>query len=301
MTGPDRARCGREMSSVGLILDGAVLIEDGVIAASGPRERVLRHEGASSARPIDAKGGVVLPGFVDSHSHPVFAQPRLEDFEKRIQGAGYAEIAASGGGILSTVNGVRGASRETLSAALRDRAAKFLAGGTTTLEAKSGYGLDLETELKMLRVMREVSAQGPLEIIATFIGAHALPPEMAGRRGGDVGRGCEEMIPAVAREGLARFADVFCEKGYFTPEDSRQVLQAALKSGLKTKIHAEQLSRSGGVALAVESKAASADHLDCVEEEDIASLTGGRTVACLVPGSNYFLAKPYAPARRLID
>lgn len=301
MTGPDRARCGKEMSSLGLIRDGAVLIEDGLILACGLRDLVMRHEGASSARLLDAGGGVVLPGFVDSHSHPVFAAPRLDDFEKRGQGKTYAEIAAGGGGILSTVNGVRGATLAALTAGLRERAQKFIAGGTTTLEAKSGYGLDLESELKMLRAIHEACAQVPLEMIPTFIGAHAVPAEMAGRREEYVRRVCEEMIPAVAREGLARFADVFCERGYFTPEDSGRVLQAAAQSGLKTKIHAEQLTRSGGVKLAVESRACSADHLDFIEEEDIASLVGGQTVACLVPGSNYFLAKPYPPARRLID
>lgn len=301
MIGPDRPRCGKEMSSLGLVRDGAVLIEDSVIVASGLRHIVQHHEKARGARLIDAGGRVVLPGFVDSHSHPVFAAPRLKDFEARVRGKSYAEIAEDGGGILSTVNGVRGATPEALAEGLRRRAAAFIACGTTTLEAKSGYGLDLDSELKLLRAIKLVGEEGPLELIATFIGAHAVPPEMKGRQAEYVQRVCSEMIPAVAQEDLARFVDVFCEKGYFTPEESARVLAAGGKAGLLAKIHAEQLSHNGGTAVAVKAGAFSADHLDCVEAADIAALAGGGVLACLVPGSNYFLGKPYPPGRRLID
>ncbi|MBI3554200.1 MAG: imidazolonepropionase [Elusimicrobia bacterium] len=301
MTGPDRPRCGREMSSLGMIRDGAVLVEDGTILAAGLRELVLKHEAASSARIVDAGGRVVLPGFIDSHSHPVFAGPRLDDFEGRIKGATYSELAERGGGILSTVNGVRGASEKRLADDLAALSQRFVECGTTTLEVKSGYGLDLETELKMLRAVRSAAAHVPLEMVPTFIGAHAVPPELVGRRDEYVRRVCEEMIPRVASESLARFADVFCEKGYFTVEDSGRVFEAAAKAGLGMKIHAEQLSHSGGAALAVKGKASSADHLDCIEQADVEALAAGGTVACLVPGSNYFLGKPYPPARRLID
>jgi imidazolonepropionase len=301
MTGPARARCGREMASVGLIPDGAVLVEDGKILASGMRDVVMSHEGASSARIVDAGGRVVLPGFVDSHSHPVFAKPRLDDFEKRLKGASYAELAEQGGGILHTVDGVRGADEKSLADGLRERAWRFIEAGTTTLEAKSGYGLDLDSELKTLRAIRTVAAQGPLELVATFLGAHAVPPELKGRREDYLRRVCEEMIPKVASEGLARFADVFCEKGYFTVEDAGKVFAAAKKAGLRGKIHAEQLSRSGSLKLAVEAEAVSADHLDCADAKDIEALVGSATVACLVPGSNYFLGKPYPPSRALID
>lgn len=301
MTGPDRPRHGKEMRSLGLIRDGAVLTDGGKILAAGFRDVVLGHPEAGSARIVDAGGRVVLPGFVDSHAHPVFAAPRLDDFELRIGGASYHEIAQKGGGILSTVSKVRGSSSAFLVEGLRRRAERFLESGTTTLEAKSGYALELEGELKMLRAVREAAASTALELVPTLLGAHAVPPELRGRRDDYVRRVCEEMIPAAAGEKLARFCDVFCEDGYFSLADSEKILEAALKAGLGVKIHAEQLSRSGSVALASRIGAASADHLDCVEQADIETLASSETVACLVPGSNYFLGKPYPQARRLID
>ena len=303
MSGPDRPRAGAEMSKIGLVRDGAVLIEDGTIVAAGLKDLVLRDERCGEARIVDAGGRVVLPGFVDSHSHPVFAQPRLEDFERRLKGETYAQMAAKGGGILSTVNGVRGATQADLVEGLVKRAALFLESGTTTLEAKSGYGLDLENELKMLRAIKEAGGRTPLELVATFIGAHAVPAEMKGRRDDYVRRVCEEMIPAVAADALARFVDVFCEEGFFSVDETRRILDAAHKHGLAAKLHAEQLSRQGSVVVALEHGATSVDHLDHALQDDIAALAGGAgsTVACLVPGSNYFLGKPYPPARRLID
>jgi len=259
------------------------------------RELVMRDERVEKARIVDAGGRVVLPGFVDSHSHPVFASPRLDDFEKRLAGATYERIASEGGGILSTVNAVRGSALPALVEGLVARAALFLKCGTTTLEAKSGYGLDLENELKMLRAIRQAGERTPLSFAATFIGAHAVPPELKDRRV------CDDMIPAVSREKLAAFADVFCEDGYFTLEDSGRIFEAAARHGLKLKIHSEQLSRGGSVALAVKAGAASCDHLDFANDEDAALLAASGTVACLVPGSNYFIGKPYPAARRLID
>jgi imidazolonepropionase len=301
MSGPDHPRAGAEMRSVGLVRDGAVLVEGGKIVAAGLKDLVLRHDRAGGAQIVDAGGRVVLPGFVDSHSHPVFAKPRLDDFERRLKGETYAQMAAAGGGILSTVNGVRGATQAQLAEGLRQRAVLFLECGTTTLEAKSGYGLDLDSELKMLRAIKDASAQTPLELVATFLGAHALPGEMKGRKDDYVARVCEEMIPAVAKEKLAAFVDVFCEDGFFSVADTRRVLDAARRHGLAAKLHAEQLSRQGSVVVALEHDAVSADHLDCVGQDDITALAGGATVACLVPGSNYFLGKLYPPARRLID
>lgn len=301
MTGPAAPRRGKEMSRLGLIRDGAVLVDEGLIVAAGLREVVLAHPKAKGARTIDAGGRVVLPGFVDSHAHPVFAAPRLKDFEARAQGRSYAEIAASGGGILSSVAAVRGATLEALAEGLKRRAADFLACGTTTLEAKSGYGLDPDNELKLLRAVRLAAEKTPLELVPTFLGAHAVPGELRGRREDYVRRVCEEMVPAVAKEGLARFIDVFCEDGYFTAEQSQRILEAGAKAGLKAKIHAEQLCRSGGCTVGLKAAAVSIDHLDCAEEEDMAALAQGPSVACLVPGSNYFLDKPYPPARRLID
>ncbi|MBI5210186.1 MAG: imidazolonepropionase [Elusimicrobia bacterium] len=301
MVGADRPRRGREMSSLGLIMDGAVLVEDGKIAAAGFKDLVLNDGRAKSSRIIDAGGRVVLPGFVDSHAHPVFAAPRLDDFESRAKGATYEELAAAGGGILSTVAGVRSATLDSLTADLRERARRILESGTTTLEAKSGYGLDLDSELKMLRAIATVASMGPLELVPTFLGAHAVPPEYKGRRDDYVRAVCEQMIPAVAREGLARFVDVFCEEGYFTAAESRRVLDAAAKAGLKRKVHADQLTRGGGAGVAAGAGAVSADHLECAEEADISALAASGAVATLLPGSNYFLAKPYPPGRRFID
>jgi len=301
LAGPNEPRRGKLMGSLGLIRGGALLVEDGAILAAGREETVARADGAAQAEVVDAGGRVVSPGFVDSHSHALFAAPRLSDFTARASGQSYERIAAAGGGILSSVNGVRGCAEEELARLLRERAEKFLACGTTTLEVKSGYGLELSSELKMLRAIKKAAQQTPLEIIPTFLGAHALPPEMAGRRDDYVRRVTGEMLEAVAREKLARFADVFCDEGYFSAEESRQVLEAAAKAGLGLKVHAEQLSRTGASALAARLNAVSADHLDHASDADIETLLSGPTVAALVPGSNYFLGTPYPPARRLID
>ncbi|MDX6768501.1 MAG: imidazolonepropionase [Elusimicrobiota bacterium] len=301
LSGPPGPRAGRDKAALGLIRDGAVLVDGAKILAAGPKDRVMAHPLAATAQVLSAEGGVVAPGFVDAHTHPVFAEPRLDDFERRVAGATYADLAAKGGGILHTVNGVRGAAESDLAAGLRRRAAAFLASGTTTIEAKSGYGLDLDNELKLLRALRTAAERGPLEIVPTFLGAHAVPPEMRGRKDEFVDRVCAEMIPRVAAERLAVFVDLFCEKGYFDLADLEKVAAAGAKAGLRLKVHAEQLSRLGSLAPALKHKAVTADHLDCVAEEDLPDLAASGTVACLVPGSNYFLGKPYPPARRLLD
>jgi imidazolonepropionase len=301
MAGSEGPRAGREKGSTGLLRDGAVLVDGGKILAAGPSARVLAHPQAKGARRLSAKGGVVTPGFVDAHTHPVFAAPRLDDFEGRVSGLSYADLAARGGGILSTVNGVRGASESDLTAGLRRRAADFLACGTTTIEAKSGYGLDLENELKLLRALKTASERGPLEIVPTLLGAHAVPAELRGRKGAYVDRVCAEMIPRAASEGLARFVDIFCEDGYFDLDDLERVAAAGASAGLGLKVHSEQLSRLGSLPAAVKRRAVSVDHLDHAAEADFPALAASRTVACLVPGSNYFLSKPYPPARRLLD
>lgn len=301
MAGPDGPRAGADKGSLGLLRDGAVLIDKGLIVKAGPKALVLAEPLARGAKMLSAEGRVLLPGFVDAHTHPVFVAPRLEDFESRLAGKSYAEIARRGGGILSTVNGVRGAKEADLTAGLRLRALDFLAAGTTTIEAKSGYGLDLDNELKLLRAMRTVSGRGPLEIVPTFLGAHAVPPEYKGRKDEFVERVCATMIPRVAEEKLAVFVDLFCEDGYFDLDDLRRIASAGAKAGLKLKVHSEQLSRMGSLGAALALGAVSADHLDCVEEDDLHPLSTSGTVACLVPGSNYFLGKPYPPARRLLD
>lgn len=301
MAGPDGPRAGPDKGGLGLLRDGAVLIDKGLIVAAGPKARVLAEPLAKGAKMLSAEGRVLLPGFVDAHTHPVFHGPRLDDFEGRIAGKSYAELAQRGGGILSTVNGVRGSKEADLAAGLRMRAFDFISSGTTTIEAKSGYGLDLDNELKLLRVMRTVSSRGPLEIVPTFLGAHAVPPEYKGRKAEFVERVCQSMIPRVAEEKLAAFVDLFCEQGYFDLDDLRAVAAAGAKAGLRLKVHAEQLSRMGSLGAALKLGAVTADHLDCVTEDDIPALSASGTVACLVPGSNYFLGKPYPPARRLLD
>jgi imidazolonepropionase len=301
MAGSDGPRARAEKGSIGLLRDGAVLIEEGKILAAGPRELVLAHAAAKGAERVSAAGGVLTPGFVDAHTHPLFAAPRLDDFEGRIAGATYADLAARGGGILWTVNGVRGAAEADLIAGLRRRASDFLACGTTTIEAKSGYGLDVENEFKMLRALKSVSDRGPLEIVATLLGAHAVPPELKGRKAEYLDRVCADMIPRAAAEGLARFVDIFCENGYFDLADLERIAEAGAKAGLGLKVHSEQLSRMGSLPAAVKRKAVSVDHLDHAAEGDFADLAVSGTVACLVPGSNYFLSKPYPPARRLLD
>lgn len=301
LAGSERPRAGREKGATGLLRDGAVLIDAGRILAAGPRERVLKHPLAEGARRLSAAGGVLTPGFVDAHTHPLFAAPRLDDFEARVGGATYADLAARGGGILWTVNGVRGTSEADLAAGLRRRAPDFLAGGTTTIEAKSGYGLDVENELKMLRALKTVSDRGPLEIVPTLLGAHAVPPELKGRKDEYIRRVCEDMIPRAANEKLARFVDIFCEEGYYDLADLERVAEAGAKAGLGLKVHSEQLTRMGSLPAAVKRKAVSVDHLDHAAEGDFADLAASGTVACLVPGSNYFLSKPCPPARRLLD
>ncbi len=301
LAGSPGLRAGREKAALGLIRDGAALVEGGKIVAAGPKDRVLAHPLARTAAVLSAEGGVVAPGFVDAHTHPVFAEPRLDDFEGRVAGASYADLAAKGGGILHTVNGVRGAKEADLAAGLRRRVSAFLASGTTTIEAKSGYGLDLDNELKLLRALRTVNEAGPLEIVPTFLGAHAVPAELRGQKDEYVARVCEEMIPAVGAQRLAVFVDLFCEKGYFDVGDLEKIAAAGAKAGLRLKVHSEQLSRLGSLPAAVKLGAVSADHLDHVAEADLPDLAVSGTVACLVPGSNYFLAKPYPPARRLLD
>lgn len=301
-SGPAGPRSGKAMSHVGLIRDGAVLFEDGKIVDVGLRDLVLRNPDSLKARIHDAGGRVVMPGFVDSHTHPVFAAPRLKDFDMRLRGRSYEEIAAEGGGILSSINGVRGATESDLTGRLLELSHRFLEYGTTTIEAKTGYGLDKDSELKALRVIAHVAAGSPLEFVPTFLGAHAIPPEYKGKTEDYIGMLVREVLPVVAREGLAKYVDAFVEKNYFTPEQAETFLKAGVEAGLGVKIHAEQLSRSGGSILAARLGAASADHLDCVDENDLAALRESGTIASLVPGSNHFLGlKDYPPARRILD
>ena len=258
LAGPKRPRVGRELSELAIIPDGGMLIRDGRIDVVGPSTEIEKKAG--DAEVIDARGKVVLPGFVDAHTHLVFAGNRLDDFERRVRGDTYEQIAKAGGGIWSTVEKTRAASEADLLMQAKKHADWFLRCGTTTVESKSGYGLSVEDELKILRVMRRLNQETPLEIVPTFLGAHAVPRKM--RADEYVDLVVNEMLSRVTSDGLAEFCDVFCESGYFDIEQSSRILSAAKKLGLKLRIHADQLSNSGAAKLAGELKATTADHLE---------------------------------------
>jgi imidazolonepropionase len=250
---------------------------------------------------LDATGKVVLPGFIDSHTHLIFAGSRENEFEQRLQGRTYQDIAAAGGGINATVQQVRQASKKELKESTRLRLQRLLSFGVTTVEVKSGYGLNLEDELKCLEVVAELNQEGPWELVPTFLGAHTVPPEFGDNREGYLCLILDEMLPEVARRRLAGFCDVFCEEGAFTLEETERILIRASELGLRGKIHADELSPLGGAELAGRLGAISADHLLCITEAGIEALSRSQTVATLLPGTAFFLGLDYAPARRLID
>jgi len=303
LAGPATPRRRSQMRQLGLVEDGAVLVRDGLIAATGRTADILRMPEARNAevngRVIDASDKVVMPAFVDSHTHLVFGAPRLTDFEMRISGAKYEAIAKAGGGIASSVRTTRAASTQDLTAQAIHFAQQALATGTTTLEVKSGYGLNAETEIRILEVIRAAGLASSAELIPTFLGAHVVPTDMA--RDKYVKLLTKELIPRVARDGLAEFCDVFCDRGAYTLDEARTIFRAAKKHKLKLKIHAEQLTRTGSTELAVRMGASSADHLDCTTAADVALLAKSKTIATLLPGCSFFLGLPYPPARRLID
>jgi imidazolonepropionase len=297
LAGPERPRIGSGMSELGIIPDGGMLIIDGRIDAIGTSDQIEKK--ASGAETIDVGGRVVLPGFVDAHTHLVFAGDRLDDFERRARGETYEQIARAGGGIWSTVQKTRAASGEELFGVAQKHAEWFLRCGTTTVEAKSGYGLTVEDEFKILRAMLRLSEQGPLEIVPTFLGAHAVPRETDAKKYVELLIG--EMLPRVAGEKLAEFCDVFCERGYFDIEQSRRVLGAAKKLGLKLRGHVDQLSNSGGAKLMAELGATTADHLEKTDEQGIAALKSANVQPILLPGSVYGLGlRDYPRAREMI-
>jgi len=320
------------MSELGIIEDGAVLISDGKIIAVGKSDEVAKHELASKAEEIDCSHNVVLPGFVDSHTHPVFTTPRLIDFEKRIAGASYEEIAEAGGGICASLRGVRDSSREKLAAHVLKALDEMAAQGTTTVECKSGYGLSFAAEMKSLEAIRETSHQWAGTVVPTFLGAHVVPPEYRDDPEEYVRIVCEEMIPAVTSSGpnrrsldsrppdparrdreerralarddktkrLAEFVDVFVERGAFTMEQSRRILRSAVEHNLGVRAHVCQLTPAK-LAPLLELHPASLDHMDFVGDDDIAILAKLDTVATLLPAANYFLGlKDFPPARKLI-
>ncbi|NIR42532.1 MAG: imidazolonepropionase [Gemmatimonadetes bacterium] len=293
-------RRGKAMSDIGLIDDGAVAIADGRVAAAGTRDE-LRARFPDAPRE-DLRGHVLTPGLVDSHTHAVFGRYRLDEYEMRCAGVPYMEIARQGGGINASVRDLREREEDELVELSRPRLRMLLEHGVTTVEIKSGYGLTLDDELKMLRVIQRLGAEGPIDVVPTFLGAHSVPPEYRDRRDEYVSLVADTMIPAVADSGLAVFCDVFLEPGVFTPDETRQVLHAAVEHGLCPRIHADEFESSGGAELAVEYDAASADHLGAISDAGISAIAGSDTLATLLPGTLFFLGKHnFPPARRLID
>lgn len=277
------------------IRDGAVAIEDGVVVAVGPTERVTRKYPPENATDdVDATGKTVLPGFVDPHTHAAFAGDRADEFTAKLRGVEYQDILAEGGGILRTVESTRDASRDRLVENLLAQLDTMLAHGTTTVEVKSGYGLDVETEVKMLEAIDEAADRHPIDVVPTFMGAHAVPEDTD--TDAYVDRVVEEQLPAVAKDDLAEFCDVFCEAGVFPVDHSRRVLEAGRERGLKPKIHADEFERLGGAQLAAEIGATSADHLLQSTEADIAALGEANVTPVLLPGTAFSLATDYADA-----
>ncbi len=299
------ARRGAAVSSIGVIRDGAILVRDGLIVAVGPSCKIERLTESKKAEKVDVGGRVVLPGFVDAHTHLIHAASRAEEYELKIRGASYEEIARKGGGILNSVRKLRAATAEELKNRARGFLGQFAENGTTTIEAKSGYGLDVTSELRILSLHKELNAEQPLEIVSTFLGAHVVPEEFRGKSGGTrqyLQLLTEELIPEVAENELAEFCDVFCERGAFSVADSRRVLAAGKARGLVARVHAEQLSHSGATRMGMEMNAASCDHLEYLQAADIRALGKSRTVATLLPGCDFHLGLDrYAPARELID
>jgi len=298
-------RRGAALSNVGVIRDGAILVRDELIVAVGPSSKIEKLTESKNAEKVDVGGRVVLPGFVDAHTHLIHAASRAEEYELKIRGASYEEIARKGGGILNSVRKLRAATAEELKNRARGFLGQFAENGTTTIEAKSGYGLDVPSELRILSLHKELDAEQPLEIVSTFLGAHVVPEEFRGKSGGTrqyLQLLTEELIPEVAENGLAEFCDVFCERGAFSVADSRQVLAAGRARGLVARVHAEQLSHTGATRMGMEMHAASCDHLEYLQAADIRALGKSRTVATLLPGCDFHLGlERYAPARELID
>lgn len=292
-----------QMSELGLIRGGAVAAHEGLITAVGTTAAVMeRVEPAEGALIIDAGGKVVLPGLVDPHSHLVFAGTRENEFEMKIRGAAYLDILAGGGGILSTVRATRAASEAELVETGKKYAAEMLAQGTTTAEVKSGYGLSVDDELKQLRAVRALRQTQPVDLVPTFLGAHAIPEEYKGDSEAFVELIIREMLPAVARSGLAECCDIFCEEGVFSIEQSRRILLAARELGFKLKLHADEIVPLGGAELAAELEALSADHLVAVSAKGIERLAASQTVAVLLPATTFCLmGEKYAPARKMIE
>lgn len=291
---------GRDMAVMDGIDNAFLYVEDGIIrdfGSSASGEKYERH----GVTVIDACGGMVLPSFCDSHTHIVYADSREHEFVDKIRGLSYAEIARRGGGILNSADRLHELMEEELYRQAMCRVDEIARKGTGAVEIKSGYGLNTADELKMLRVIRRISDTTPLKVVSTFLGAHAVGREYTGRQGEYVDLVINEMIPEVGREGLADYIDVFCDEGFFTPEETERILEAGAKWGMRPKIHGQELADSGGVRVAVERNALSVDHLESMTDRDIELLKGSETMATALPGTSFFLNMPFAPGRKIID
>lgn len=292
-------RQGRQMSELNVINDAYLLVEDGVIADFGREADLVMPEGEVSV--TDAEGGTVLPSWCDSHTHIVYAGSREQEFVDKINGLSYAEIARRGGGILNSADRLHDMSEDELYEQAMQRVREVIAKGTGAIEIKSGYGLNTEDELKMLRVIRRIQQNTRLRVVSTFLGAHAVGRAYAGRQAEYVDMLINEMLPAVAAEHLADYVDVFCDRGFFTPDETGRILEKALDYGMRGKIHGQELADSGGVEVAVKHCALSVDHLEAMTDRDIELLRGSDTMPTALPGTSFFLNMPFAPARKMIE
>ena len=300
ITSPDTCcKYGDEMSEVTCLHQAWLIVEDGMIKEYGTAEKAPQ----SSDKVIDAEEGFVLPAFCDSHTHLVYADSREKEFVDKINGLSYSEIAARGGGILNSADRLHQLSEEALYQQASNRVKEIIRKGTGAVEIKSGYGLNTADEIKMLHVIRRIKEEMPIKVVSTFLGAHAVGRAFAGRQAEYVDYVINDMIPNVAKEGLADFIDVFCDRGFFTPEETDRILEAGSKYGMRPKIHASELAATGGVAVGVRHHALSIDHLESVTDEEITLLAQARTttVPTVLPGTSFFLNMPYAPARKLIN
>ena len=301
---PCSCKAGKDMARVGIIPDAYLLVEDEKIAGFGKMEDLNResiYANGDTIKEIDASGRLVLPSYCDSHTHLVYAGSREIEYIDKIRGLSYEEIAKRGGGILNSAERIRHASEEELFQSAYERIQEIAGFGTGAVEIKSGYGLDTESELKMLKVIRRLKAETPLLIKSTFLGAHAVPAEYKGRQTEYVDLIINEMIPTIAGEELADYIDVFCDKGFFTVEDTDRILNAGMKYGMRAKIHANELDYSGGVQVGVKYNAISVDHLEYIDEEEISALLGSETMPSVLPGAAFFLNMPYSLVRKMIE
>ncbi len=300
LKGPASPRVGKQMSELGIIEDGAIAVQNGTILAVGRSNNICAKYEADEI--IDVSGKVVMPGFVDPHTHPVFVHTRENEFEMRIQGKSYVEISQTGGGIRASINAVREASEEDLFASASKRIAKMISTGTTTIEAKSGYGLSTDSEIKMLNVINRLKREMPVDIITTFMGAHEFPTEYKEDREEYIRILTEEMIPKVRKLDLAEYCDIFTEEHVYSIEQSRRILTSAKKLGFKLRLHADEIKPIGGAKLAAEMGAVSADHLGAASDEGIRAMAEAGVVATLLPGTIFSLGmKTYARARDMIE